>query len=177
MINSVKAVENFKKGMYDNLLKDIYVDEKLIEHQRNRYINAIKEYEILFCQDDINIFSAPGRTEVCGNHTDHQHGKILAASINLDIIAITSKNNSNIVKVVSNGYDMISIDINDLEIRESETGDTASLVRGVLKGLKERGYKMKCTPKVRHFKEVHFLWQKKDKYLKNTRQNSNYQLY
>ena len=142
MIDSVKAVENFKKGIYDNLLQDIYVDEKLIVHQRKRYINAIKEYEILFCQDDINIFSAPGRTEVCGNHTDHQHGKVLAASINLDIIAIASTNNSNVVKVVSSGYDMISIDVNDLDIRENETGDTASLVRGVLKGLKDRGYKI-----------------------------------
>ena len=142
MIDSVKAVENFKKGIYDNLLQDIYVDEKLIVHQRKRYINAIKEYEILFCQDDINIFSAPGRTEVCGNHTDHQHGKVLAASINLDIIAIASTNNSNVVKVVSSGYDMISIDVNHLDIRENETGDTASLVRGVLKGLKDRGYKI-----------------------------------
>lgn len=142
MIDSVKAVENFKKGIYDNLLQDIYVDEKLIVPQRKRYINAIKEYEILFCQDDINIFSAPGRTEVCGNHTDHQHGKVLAASINLDIIAIASTNNSNVVKVVSSGYDMISIDVNDLDIRENETGDTASLVRGVLKGLKDRGYKI-----------------------------------
>lgn len=142
MINSVKAIENFQKGLYDSLLQDIYVDEMLVAHQRERYINAIKEYEILFCQDDINIFSAPGRTEVCGNHTDHQHGKVLAASINLDIIAIASTNNSNIVKVVSNGYDMISIDVNDLEIRENETGDTASLVRGVLRGLKDRGYKI-----------------------------------
>lgn len=142
MINSVKAVENIKKGKYDSLLEEIYIDSKQIDYQRERYIKAIKEYEILFCQDEISIFSAPGRSEVCGNHTDHQHGKVLATSVNLDIIAVTARNNSNIVKVVSSGFDMITVDINDLDIRENEAGNTESLVRGVLKGLKDRGYKL-----------------------------------
>ncbi|MBQ8796024.1 MAG: hypothetical protein IJZ54_06340 [Clostridia bacterium] len=142
MINSVKAVENLKKGKYDSLLEEIYIDSKQIDYQRERYIKAIKEYEILFCQDEISIFSAPGRSEVCGNHTDHQHGKVLATSVNLDIIAVTARNNSNIVKVVSSGFDMITVDINDLDIRENEAGNTESLVRGVLKGLKDRGYKL-----------------------------------
>lgn len=140
MINSVQALENFKMNKYDSLLKDIYVDEKLIDKQRQRYIDAIKEYQNLFGQGEVSIFSAPGRTEVCGNHTDHQYGKVLAASINLDIVAITATNDSNIVKVVSHGYDMISIDVDDLDVKENEIGKTAGLIRGVLKGLKDRGY-------------------------------------
>lgn len=142
MINSVTALENFKNKEYDNLLKDIYVDDSVLDYQRLRYIQAIMQYETLFCQDNISIFSAPGRSEVCGNHTDHQHGKVLATSINLDTIGIAAKNNSNIVRVVSNGYDMITIDVNDLEIREDEAGCTEGLVRGVLRGIKDRGYEL-----------------------------------
>ena len=118
MINSVTALENFKNKEYDNLLKDIYVDDSVLDYQRLRYIQAIMQYETLFCQDNISIFSAPGRSEVCGNHTDHQHGKVLATSINLDTIGIAAKNNSNIVRVVSNGYDMITIDVNDLDLKK-----------------------------------------------------------
>ena len=84
----------------------------------------------------------PGRSEVCGNHTDHQHGKVLATSINLDTIAIASKHNDNIIKLVSDGYDMITIDIDDLRINDDEAGTTVSLIRGVLKGLKDKGYKI-----------------------------------
>lgn len=142
MMNSVKLVENLKNKKYDSLLEDIYVDKSLLDYQRERYIQAVKQYEILFCQDEVSIFSAPGRSEVCGNHTDHQHGKVLATSINLDTIAVAAKNNANVVKIVSNGYDMIAIDIDDLEIREEEAGSTEALIRGVLKGLKDRGYKL-----------------------------------
>lgn len=140
MINSVTAKENLKNKIYDALLEDIYVDKSLVDYHRERYIKAIKQYETLFCQDEISVFSAPGRSEVCGNHTDHQHGKVLATSINLDTIAVVAKNNSNVIKLVSDGYDMATIDIDDLEIRENEAGNTESLIRGVLKGLKDRGY-------------------------------------
>ena len=140
MINSVTAKENLKNKTYDALLEDIYVDKSLVDYHRERYIKAIKQYETLFCQDEISVFSAPGRSEVCGNHTDHQHGKVLATSINLDTIAVVAKNNSNVIKLVSDGYDMATVEIGDLEIRENEAGNTESLIRGVLKGLKDRGY-------------------------------------
>lgn len=142
MINSATALENLKSKKYDSLLKDIYIDESMLDYQRLRYIQAIMQYETLFYQDEISVFSAPGRSEVCGNHTDHQHGKVLATSINIDIIGVAAKNNSNIVKIVSNGYDIITIDINDLSIREDEAGCTESLVRGVLRGVKDRGYEL-----------------------------------
>ena len=77
---------------------------------RERIKNAVESFTAIYGEQDYSVFSVSGRSEICGNHTDHQHGKVLAASINLDIIAIASTNNSNIVKVVSNGYDMISID-------------------------------------------------------------------
>ncbi len=140
MINLITAKENLKNKTYDALLEDIYVDKSLLDYHRERYIQAITQYETLFSQDEISIFSAPGRSEVCGNHTDHQHGKVLATSINLDTIAVVAKNNSNVINLVSEGYDMATIDIDDLGVRENEAGGTESIIRGVLKGLKDRGY-------------------------------------
>ena len=83
--------EALKKGDYKDLLSDIYVDESKIKYQTERYIKAIEKFEKLYGEGEAAIYSAPGRSEVGGNHTDHQHGEILAASINLDAIAITRK--------------------------------------------------------------------------------------
>ena len=136
----VKTIEGFQKGEYDTRLKDVYVDERFVEKQKLRYIRAMKQYVQFFSDGEVGIFSAPGRTEVCGNHTDHQHGKILAAPIHLDVLAVAGVNGGDTVEFVSEGYDKITISIADLEMREEEVGQTAGLVRGVLKGLKDRGY-------------------------------------
>lgn len=127
-------------GKYDQLLLDIYVDADVLEHQKKRYIAAVEKYEKLYGQTDVNIYSAPGRSEVGGNHTDHQHGEILAASINLDAIAVTSKTNDGIIKLVSDDYPEIVIDVNDIAKNEAEEGTTAALIKGVLSGAKERGF-------------------------------------
>ena len=114
----------------------------MIDYQKKRYVHAIEQYETIYCPDKVAIFSAPGRSEVCGNHTDHQHGMVLATSINLDTIAVSAKNNNDVVRYVSDGYDMITLDINDLEVNNDEAGTTVSLIRGVLRGLKDHGYKI-----------------------------------
>lgn len=67
---------------------------------------------------------------------------VLATSINLDTIAVSAKNNNDVVRFVSDGYDMITLDINDLEVNNDEAGTTVSLIRGVLRGLKDHGYKI-----------------------------------
>ncbi|WP_244833874.1 galactokinase family protein [Clostridium sp. BJN0001] len=142
MNNSKQLLNEFENKKYDDILKDIYVDENVLDYQRKRYIDTIKKYKNSFSENDIEIFSAPGRSEVCGNHTDHQHGMVLATSINLDAIAIVSLNDENTVKVISDGYDMIKINLNDLDFREDEVGTSKSLIRGVLKNLLDRGYKV-----------------------------------
>ena len=83
-----RIISEIENGNYDNLFLDIYVDEDKISYQKQRYIKAIESYIEEFGEDDVEIYSAPGRSEVGGNHTDHQHGEILAASINLDAIGI-----------------------------------------------------------------------------------------
>ena len=74
MIDTKTAIEKITNGEFDNLFTDIYIDSSMIDYQKKRYVHAIEQYETIFCPDKVAIFSAPGRSEVCGNHTDHQHG-------------------------------------------------------------------------------------------------------
>ena len=114
-----------------------------IESQKARYIRIAESFEELYGADrDVEVFSAPGRTEVCGNHTDHNHGVVLAASVNLDAVAVAGKNDENIVRVKSEGYKMDVVDLSDLGVMPAERGKSASLVRGVCAGFKNRGYEI-----------------------------------
>ena len=121
--------------------KDIYCTDEAAALQEVRYANAVDEFKKAFeITEPQAIFSAPGRTEIGGNHTDHQHGEVLAASINKDAIAVVSESKNNQVNVLADGFGLISIDINDLELREDEKGTTAALIRGVLSGIRNEGY-------------------------------------
>ena len=83
--------ELFVSGEKDELLRDIYIDEALLDYQRQRYADAISRYEELYGCGEAEIYSAPGRSEIGGNHTDHQNGEVLAASINLDAIGLMGR--------------------------------------------------------------------------------------
>ncbi|MCF8243468.1 MAG: hypothetical protein K9J16_18990 [Melioribacteraceae bacterium] len=108
----------------------------------NRYENIESEFKLRFgSTENLLFFSAPGRTELCGNHTDHNHGKVLAASINLDTIGAAKRNNKNIIRLYSEGYkDKFEIDLSDLEIKSEEKESTTALIRGIAYYFKERGY-------------------------------------
>lgn len=123
----------------DVLLLDIYLDKSRLDYQRQRYQDALTRYEELFGAGPVSVFSAPGRSEIGGNHTDHQHGEVLAASINLDAIAITAPVEEPIVRVVSDGYEMISVSLEDLAVKEDLKGTTDSLIRGMLEGIRNHG--------------------------------------
>jgi len=75
-------------GEFDEKLAQIYLDKDMIPYNRERYVKALDKFVELFGNQEVAIYSAPGRSEVCGNHTDHQNGHVLATSINLDAIAI-----------------------------------------------------------------------------------------
>ena len=135
LINAINA------GKYDGNLKAVYVRDAAAEAQKPRYIETLNAFGELFGYDrDVNIISAPGRTEVCGNHTDHNNGKVLAAAINLDAIAVVSKNDEGIVRVKSKGHRMNVVDLNDLEAKEENYGNSTALVQGVAAGIKNLGY-------------------------------------
>lgn len=86
------------------------------------------------------IFSAPGRTELGGNHTDHQHGLVLAAAVTLDTKAAAAENNDGCIRVMSEGYAPVTVRLNELEMQPEERNTTAALVRGVAAGFVRRGY-------------------------------------
>ncbi len=125
---------------FDTLLQEIYLDASQIPYQKKRYENALLTYEKHFGDTPAEIYSAPGRSEIGGNHTDHQHGKVLAASVNLDAIAIAGPIEESCVKIISDGYDLITISLSELSKDKDEEGTTKALIKGVLAGFFERGY-------------------------------------
>ena len=138
-MNIQTLIKQLESQKHNQILLDLYGDASLIDYQNKRYIQALKEYQHLYGDDDIEMYTAAGRSEVGGNHTDHQHGRVLAAAINLDAIAVVSKQ-KDIIKVVSDDFNIKEIDINDLEKKKEEEGTSAALIKGVVSRLKELGY-------------------------------------
>lgn len=135
-------LEEFAAKKHQERLKEIYVDPGVLDYQNERYQEAIRKYEELFGSGEAELYSAAGRSEVGGNHTDHQHGEVLAASINLDAIAVVGKLNEPVIKLLSDGYPMITVDLSQLEKRDAEEGTSAGLIRGMAYGLKENGHEI-----------------------------------
>ncbi len=130
------------RGKVDKTLARLYSDDA-VQDQRGRYADAVKRFSDFFGKErDIRIFTAPGRTEIGGNHTDHQHGRVLAAAVNLDVLCVASPNNDGKIRVRSIGYPIEEIDITDLKLREKEKGKSVALIRGVASACAERGYKV-----------------------------------
>ena len=137
-MNIAKLKEKIANGNFD---KDFILLYGEAETAKARYLDAVDEFVNLYGdQDNIRLFSAPGRTEIGGNHTDHQHGLVLAGSVNLDVIAVVSANGGNTVRLKSKGYKLDEVDITDLEIKEEEKGRAGALIRGVLAAFKMGGY-------------------------------------
>lgn len=133
-------ITQFESKQHDKRLEEIYVDPGVVDTQRTRYINSLREFITRWGDTSVEIISAPGRSEVCGNHTDHQRGMVLATSVNIDIIAICAKTEGTVVDVFSKGFGEIKVDLNDLEPKAEEKGKTESLIRGVASGIKVRDF-------------------------------------
>lgn len=135
-------IAEINDGSFDDRLLDIYIDDKMLAYQKERYIKAIQKFEELYGESEVEIYSAPGRSEVGGNHTDHQRGQVLACGLNLDVIAIVAATDDGVIKIVSDDYNIKDISVTDLEKRDSEENTSESLIRGVAKRLQDEGYKI-----------------------------------
>jgi galactokinase len=125
------------------LFQELYgTDVATLKEQADRYAGLMSEFEKTYGQDDVQLFSSPGRTEIGGNHTDHNYGRVLAGAVNLDMVAVAAKNNSNIIRIKSVGYPEFQVDLSDLSIDESQFYTSASLVRGICARMKEVGYEI-----------------------------------
>ena len=114
-----------------------------VEEMDARFASLISDHKDLFGKSDPLVFSAAGRTEIAGNHTDHNQGKVIGAAINLDTIAAVSARDDSLVTFVSEGFPKCTIDISDLEIKEEEKNTTASLLRGIARAFKDRNIDIK----------------------------------
>lgn len=141
-MNSFILKQKLEHGMYNDTLMSLYnLDKDSVNAAVTRYIDTIVAFEDQFhLNDDISIFSAPGRSEIGGNHTDHQHGRVLAAAVNLDVIAVTTPTDDNIVTIKSAGHTLDVIDLSDLSIVEAEKNHASALIRGICARFKELGY-------------------------------------
>ena len=138
-----ELIIKLENGEFDGCLKSVYVTDEAVEEQKPRYIRTAKKFIEQFDDDrDVIVLSAPGRTEICGNHTDHNNGKVLAASINLDAIAVAAKSDTCIINEKSEGHSLNIVDISNLEPEESEYGKSASMIKGVAARLNNLGYKI-----------------------------------
>ncbi len=124
-------------------LSHIYArQEGMLVQQIGRYGALIKLHEDLFHADgaDLSIISSPGRSEIIGNHTDHNNGKVLAAAVNLDTLAVVTGRDDMLVKVVSEGYAPFEVDLRTLEPQANEAGSSSALIRGVAQRMHQLGY-------------------------------------
>ncbi len=134
-----EIIAKAKNGELDSKLQRIYTEER-IPAQRVRYAEAGEEFLKLFGDIDAEIFSVPGRSEISGNHTDHNHGCVLAASIDLDIIAIAAKTDDGIIRIKSKGFPEDTINTNDLDPDAYENYGSAAIIAGICDGFAKRGF-------------------------------------
>ena len=111
-MDTKKIIESIKTGEFDERLIEIYVDTEQLDYQKKRYINTIEKFEEHYGAGDVQLFSAPGRSEIGGNHTDHQHGKVLACAINRDAIGVVRKSEE--IRIISGNIWYKSTKINSI---------------------------------------------------------------
>lgn len=140
-MNISQTQEAIGKKEYEELFAKLYGKEN-VPSQKERYINLLRHYEKAFGDAQVSLFSSPGRTEICGNHTDHNHGKVLAASINLDCICAAAKNSENVIRITDITYrESFSVNLSDLEKVPGERG-SVGLIKGISKALKNFGFRL-----------------------------------
>ncbi len=132
-----------RSGTFDKELLAVYTDPDELPQNKKRVRRVLDSFaEIFSTECEASLYSAPGRTEVCGNHTDHNHGRVLAAGVNLDAIAAAAPNSENIIRVKSEGHDMNVVELSVMMPSPEEAGRSTALVRGVCAGFLQRGYKI-----------------------------------
>ncbi len=124
-----------------NVLKALYGNEPaVIATQAKRYEATVALFKSTFGHDDAEMFSSPGRTEIGGNHTDHNYGRVLAGAVNLDNIAVAKPNGTMTVRILSSGYPQFEVDLTNLEPNKAEYFTSVALVRGISARMKELGF-------------------------------------
>lgn len=136
-----KLKDYINEGKLDSFLKKIYCVED-INSDKERYLKLLDDAFVIYGDGDYHFISSPGRSEIGGNHTDHQHGHVLAASLNYDNLAVVKKREDNLVNCVDALHAINNLDLSDLSIHKDETNTSQSLIRGIAAKLNELGYQI-----------------------------------
>ncbi|MGM9643211.1 MAG: galactokinase [Eubacteriales bacterium] len=142
-MNAKTLKENILSGGLDLRFAKLYgSEESVLATQRARYAALIDEFASMYGEDrDVSLFSVPGRSELSGNHTDHNHGCVIAGSIDLDIIAVAAKNADSTIRIKSEGFPEDVVDINEFDVPvEARFGKSDALIAGVADGFRSRSF-------------------------------------
>ena len=135
--NLIRKINNGDNKVF----RDLYGNDPVkLKNNAKRYTDLLKQFNTTFGSKDSDFFTSPGRTEIGGNHTDHNYGRVLAGAVNLDNVAAAAKNNTNIIHILSEGYPKFDVDLSSLKPEQSERLTSAALVRGICSRFKEQGY-------------------------------------
>jgi len=143
MATSRQLRDEIAAGRRDAALAALYGGSKsVLAHQRSRYCAALDQFELYYGPGrQVQVYSAPGRTELGGNHTDHQHGYGLAGAVTLDLVAVASRNEDGFIRVKSRGFNKLDvIDLTEAEPQQGESTHSASLIRGIADGFRAKGF-------------------------------------
>ena len=133
----IEKIANGKNPLFQELYG---VNEVVLKEQADRYADLMNEFQKVYGTDDVSLFSSPGRTEIGGNHTDHNYGRVLAGAVNLDMVAVAATNGTNVIRIKSAGYPEFQVDLGSLEIDPAQFYTSSSLVKGICARMKEKGY-------------------------------------
>lgn len=133
----IEKIANGKNPLFQELYG---VNEVVLKEQADRYAALMNEFQQVYGTNDVSLFSSPGRTEIGGNHTDHNYGRVLAGAVNLDNIAVAAANGTNTIRIKSVGYPEFQVDLGSLEIDPTQFYTSSSLVKGIAARMSEKGY-------------------------------------
>ena len=143
-MNLLELKNKISSGGIDSSLTDaLSVSAEKIPDERDRYIKALEEFAALYGDGEISVFSVGGRSEISGNHTDHNHGRVIAASVNLDIIAVAKKTDDGTVRIKSEGFSEDVVPAENVDAPDREKFFTsAAIIAGMEKAFLNAGYKV-----------------------------------
>ncbi len=129
-------------GELDNNLIAVYGADAVL-YQRQRYIGAVDTFAALYGEErEVRLFSVPGRSEISGNHTDHNHGRVIAAAVNVDIIAVASMNNGGTIRIKSEGFPQDVVSLSQLKPENAKKFDSSAIIAGMCAGFENNGFKV-----------------------------------
>ena len=135
--NLIKKINNGDNKAF----RELYgTDPAELKRNAKRYTDMLRQFNSAFGSRNVEFFSSPGRTEIGGNHTDHNWGRVLAGAVNLDNVCVAGKNDSNVIHILSEGYPRFDVDLSSLKPDKKEHLTSAALVRGICSRFKEMGY-------------------------------------